>query len=99
VGLPPEGVFGAYPPTDGGDFHEAGVPIINIIGSPMYLLNAEDTLDKVAADRLEPTTRAVIRVLNEIDGVSMRNLRKNHFPIQTGLMRTVSYAVGMLGKT
>jgi hypothetical protein len=94
--FPPEGPFGPYPPTDGGDFHEAGVPVINIISSPVCLLNSEDTLDKVAADRLEPTTRTVIRILNDLDKVTMKNLRANHYPIRTGLMRAMSFVAGKL---
>ncbi len=98
VGLPPEGVFGPFPPTDGGDYYEAGVPVINMIGNPMYLLNAEDTLDKVAIDRLAPTARAVVKVLNDLDGVSLKKLRANHFPVQTEIMHVVSKAVSMLAR-
>ena len=39
---PPEGPLGPYPPTDGGDWYPAGVPLVNFISNPVYLLNAED---------------------------------------------------------
>lgn len=88
--LPVEGPFGNYPPTDGGDFHLAGVPIVNVISPPIYLLNAEDTPDKVAKDRLVPTARAVVRVLRELDGVPLSRLKRNDYPVRTALMKLLS---------
>ena len=90
VGLPPEGPFGDYPPTDGGDFHEAGTPIVNLISSPIYLLNAEDTPDKVYAPRLLPTARAVVRVLRELDRIPLEQLRKPHYPIRAAMMNILN---------
>ena len=36
--LPAEGPLGNYPPTDGGDWFDAGVPVVNCISNPVYLL-------------------------------------------------------------
>lgn len=87
VALPAEGPLGKYPPTDGGDFHSTGVPIANLISGPVYLLNSEDTIDKVNVGRLLPTARAVIRVLTDMDAIPMRRLKVNHYPFKTALMR------------
>jgi len=61
--LPAEGPLGAFPPTDGGDYYSAGVPIVNFISSPVYLLNSDDTPEKVARERLVPTARTVVHIL------------------------------------
>lgn len=91
--LPAHGPFGTYPPTDGGDFHLAGVPLVNFISPPLYLLNAEDTLDKVEKARLEPTARAVVRVLRDLDRVPLRRLRRVDYPVRAALMHALSRAV------
>jgi hypothetical protein len=97
--LPPEGPLGSFPPTDGGDYYAAGVPLVNFISSPVYLLNSEDTLEKIAHDRLVPTTRTLIRVLNDLDDVPMRELRANHFPVRTVLMRLLTKVVRQVSKS
>lgn len=84
--LPAHGPLGDYPPTDGGDFHEAGVPLINTISPPLYLLNQEDTLDKVATQRLAPTARAIISVLSQLDDVSLGKLRRVDYPVRAAAM-------------
>jgi len=91
--LPPEGPLGAFPPTDGGDYHLEGVPLINFIGCPIYLLNAEDTLDKVATEYLQPTARAVVSVLRDIDGVPLQRLRRNHYPVRTAAMKLLFHVM------
>ena len=65
--LPPEGPLGEYPPTDGGDWYEAGVPVINYISNPVYLLNAEDSLEWVARDRLAKVAAAFADIICKVD--------------------------------
>ncbi|MCC7111979.1 MAG: hypothetical protein IT382_21975 [Deltaproteobacteria bacterium] len=50
--LRPEGPLGPYPPTDGGDWCEAGVPLVNFISNPVYLVNSEDDLSWMMESRL-----------------------------------------------
>jgi hypothetical protein len=68
--LPPEGPLGDYPPTDGGDWYVAGVPLINFISNPVYLLNEEDDLEWVMQDRLPKVAGAVADIVRETDGMS-----------------------------
>lgn len=65
--LPPEGPLGDYPPTDGGDWYEAGVPVINMISNPVYLLNAEDDYQWVAKDRLPRVASFMIDTIRDVD--------------------------------
>ncbi|HOX28260.1 MAG TPA: M28 family peptidase [bacterium] len=84
--LPAHGPLGDFPPTDGGDFHIAGVPLVNFISPPVYLLNEEDTLDKVAKDRLVPTARTVVSVLRQIDGAPLHKLRRVDYTVKANAM-------------
>ncbi|MFA6126207.1 MAG: M28 family peptidase [Bacteroidales bacterium] len=68
--LPPEGPLGDYPPTDGGDWYEAGVPLINFISNPVYLLNEEDNIDWVMGDRLPKMAGAVTDIIRKTDRIS-----------------------------
>lgn len=68
--LPPEGPLGDYPPTDGGDWYEAGVPLVNIISNPVYLLNEEDDFDWVMQERLPKIAGAVADIVHKTDNMS-----------------------------
>ena len=68
--LPPEGPLGDYPPTDGGDWYEAGVPLVNIISNPVYLLNVEDDLDWVMQERLPKVAGAIADLVRKTDNMS-----------------------------
>lgn len=74
--LAPDAI-GEQPPTDGGYYHRAGVPIVNFLAAPWYLFDSQDTLDKIDRDHLVPLTRAVIRVVDSTLGVSARGLRNS----------------------
>lgn len=63
--LPAEGPLGPYPPTDGGDWYEAGVPLVNFISNPVYLLNAEDDFHWVLESRLPKVAGAVAGIVEE----------------------------------
>ncbi|HEY8526635.1 MAG TPA: M28 family peptidase [Acidimicrobiales bacterium] len=67
--------FGEQPPTDGGFYHQEGVPIVNFLTAPFYLFDEIDTLDKVDRDALVPLTRATIRIVDWTRGVTAAELR------------------------
>lgn len=73
--LPPT-AFGARPPTDGGAFHLAGVPIVNFLPAPFYLFDSQDTLDKVDRAHLAAITRAASRIVESTQGVTARSMRE-----------------------
>jgi hypothetical protein len=72
--LPPEGPLGDYPPTDGGDWYMAGVPLINIISNPVYLLNEEDDLEWVMEERLPKMASAVADIVRKADNMSKADI-------------------------
>ena len=57
--LPPD-VFGPMPPTDGGFFHLAGIPMVNLLAAPMYLFDPADTPAMVHRPSLVPTARVAL---------------------------------------
>jgi len=97
--LPPEGPLGAFPPTDGGDYYLDDVPLVNFISSPVYLLNSEDTLEKVARERLVPTARTVARVLRDLDEIPLHALRLNHFPVRALCMKLLTKIVRQISQS
>ncbi len=72
--LPPT-AFGPRPTTDGGDFHLAGVPIVNFLTAPFYLFDSQDTLDKIHRPSLVPVTRAAVRIIESTAGRSAAEMR------------------------
>jgi hypothetical protein len=70
--LPPEGPLGDYPPTDGGDWYEAGVPLVNFISNPVYLLNEEDDLEWVMEERLPKVAGAIADIVRTTENLSRR---------------------------
>ena len=78
--LPAEGPLGDYPPTDGGDWYEAGVPLINIISNPVYLLNEEDDLEWVMQDRLPKVAGAITDIVRKTDNMSKEAIGLAEFP-------------------
>lgn len=80
--LHPE-ALGPVPPTDGGFFHSAGVPLVNLLAAPMYLFDEADTIDLVHGPSLEPITRAASRLIGWTAGrtaAGMRASTANHLP-------------------
>ncbi|MHC4248541.1 MAG: M28 family peptidase [Planctomycetota bacterium] len=73
--LPAEGPLGDYPPTDGGDWYEAGVPVVNHISNPVYLLTDEDALEWVDADRMAALAGVFSGVVRRLDGMSRKEIR------------------------
>jgi hypothetical protein len=72
--LPPT-AFGPRPPTDGGDFHLAGVPIVNFLTAPFYLFDSQDTMDKIHRPSLVPVTRAAVRIIGSTAGKTAAGMR------------------------
>jgi len=72
--MPPT-AFGDRPTTDGGDFHLAGVPIVNYLTAPFYLFDPMDTMDKIHLPSLVPVTRAAVRIVESTAGVSAAEMR------------------------
>jgi hypothetical protein len=73
--LPAEGPLGEYPPSDGGDWYEAGVPLINMIADPVYLLTACDGLEWVDRPRLARVAAAFAEIIRKVDGISAKDAR------------------------
>ncbi|NVM52953.1 MAG: M28 family peptidase [Candidatus Helarchaeota archaeon] len=60
----PATLFAPAPTSDAAGYVlEAGVPVISWIGCPYYLLDAHDTLDKVAKDELRPIAETVTELI------------------------------------
>ena len=50
-------------PTDGGFFHLAGVPMVNLLAAPMYLFDPADTVEMIHEPSLVPVSRAAARLV------------------------------------
>ncbi len=72
--LPPDAFF-ENPPTDGAFLYPAGVPIVQLLAAPEYLVDAGDTLSMVHEESLVPITRAVIDLVDSLAGWEGRTLR------------------------
>ena len=58
-------LLGPVPPGEAGHYHiHTGVSFIHWIGQPYYVLTADDTLDKVDIERLEPTVAAIADIVD-----------------------------------
>ncbi len=58
-----------------GRFFEAGVPIIDIIGKPIWYHTEEDTPDKCTPDQLERGTLAHLEIIEKIDAMPASEIR------------------------
>jgi hypothetical protein len=72
--LPSEGPLGSYPPTDGGDWFEAGVPVVNCISNPVYLLTDDDATRWVDRERLPKVAAAFEQIIRRLDAEDRRTL-------------------------
>lgn len=72
--LAPDAVSGR-PPTDGVAYYDVGVPIMNFLGTPWYLFDEFDTIDKVDNENLVAITRTVIRIIAATAGTSAADMR------------------------
>jgi hypothetical protein len=76
--------FGDQPPTDGGFYHNEGVPIVNFLTAPFYLFDSMDTLDKIDREGLVPLTRATIQIVESTAGVSAGQMREGQAATGSG---------------
>lgn len=67
--------LGPRPTTDGGFFHDAGVPLVNHLAAPWYLFDPADTLDKVDGRSLVAITRATFDIVAATAGTSAAAMR------------------------
>lgn len=63
-----------HPPTDGSAFHP-DAPIVSFLTAPVYLFSPEDRLNMVHEPSLEPVSRAVIDIVNDLGAVGPAELR------------------------
>ena len=93
--LPPEGPLGSYPPTDGGDWYEAGVPLVNFISNPVYLLNAEDDFHWVMESRLPKVAGAVAGIVEATEKLSKSEIAAVDFPAYKLKMKLIKHLVSL----
>lgn len=62
-----------------------GLPTVNYISGPVYLLNADDTLEKVDTKLLVPVASAFVEMMNGIDSLAAASLSA-----ETGGLRRTS---------
>jgi hypothetical protein len=91
--LPCEGPLGDFPPTDGGDWYEAGVPVVNLISNPVYLLNEEDDFEWVDQDRLVPVAEAVAGLVRDVDGLTKAQIGRVEFKARKLQMQFLKHVV------
>ncbi len=85
--LPSVGPLGEYPPTDGGDWFLAGVPVINFISNPVYLLTNDDAMKWVNEDYLEKVANAFVGIVEEVDVLKKSEIANNNFMLYTIVMK------------
>lgn len=91
--LPCEGPLGDFPPTDGGDWYEAGVPVVNLISNPVYLLNEEDDFEWVDEARLVPVAEAVAGLVRDVDGMTKAQIAEVEFKAKKLQMQLLKHVV------
>jgi hypothetical protein len=67
--------LGPRPTTDGGFFHDVGVPLVNYLTAPWYLFDPRDDLGKVHRPSLVGVTRAAARIVAASGAWSAADLR------------------------
>jgi hypothetical protein len=91
--LPAEGPLGPYPPTDGGDWWEAGVPVVNHISNPVYLLTDDDALEWVDRERLPQVAATFAGVLRGLDALPRERIAARDAKASFALMRVLRHVV------
>lgn len=91
--LSAEGPLGPYPPTDGGDWWEAGVPLINCISNPVYLLTDDDAPRWVDRPRLARLASTFAEIIERLDAVPRERIAANDRPAYAALMRAARRAM------
>lgn len=63
-------------PADSSDFIRAGVPVIALVGAPLYLYDDMDTPDKVAKDELGRVARTFVDVVKKVSQLPSANFKR-----------------------
>ncbi|MGQ9476490.1 MAG: M28 family peptidase [Actinomycetota bacterium] len=71
----PHNFLAPVPPTDAFPYPLMGVDFLSWISQPYYLLSAEDTLDKVSVEDLEPIAAAVTDLVKTLMALDSRKIR------------------------
>lgn len=73
----PTNLFGGIGlPADCSDFYAAGLPVLALVGAPIYLYDSIDTLDKVPPDELGRVARAFVEVVEQLDALPSAAFRR-----------------------
>lgn len=93
--LPAESPLGNYPPTDGGDWYAANIPIVNYISNPVYLLTEDDDDQWVDEENLPRVAGAFSTLLTSLDAVPRAQLARCDYPLRRQWMRVLRYFTQM----
>jgi hypothetical protein len=93
--LPAEGPLGNYPPTDGGDWYLADIPIVNYISNPVYLLTDDDDDQWVNDANLPRVAGAFTALLTSLDSVPRDLLARCDYPLRRQWMKVLRYITQM----
>src|SRR5690606_28912743 len=63
-------------PADSSKFLRDGLPVFALVGAPLYLYDAIDTMDKVPAQELERVAGAFAEVIHRIDALPSANFKR-----------------------
>ncbi|RZK99478.1 MAG: M28 family peptidase [Rubrivivax sp.] len=63
-------------PADSSDFLRAGVPVIALVGAPLYLYDDIDTPDKVAKDELGRVAQAFVDVVRKVSQLPSAHFKR-----------------------
>ncbi len=74
--LPGKGILGDRPPTDASAYFVEGIPTVSYISGPIYLLDENDTVDKVAVEKLQPVASALADIIMRLDETSGDTIRR-----------------------
>jgi hypothetical protein len=66
--------LGKDPPGEGRFPHRLGIPVIHYISGPAYLLVDEDNRDKVSIEKLGPSARTFIEIIERLARMSREDL-------------------------
>jgi hypothetical protein len=91
--LPAEGPLGPYPPTDGGDWWASGVPVVNHISNPVYLLTDDDALEWVDRDRLPRVAGTFAEVIARLDDFPRERIAARDAPLSQALMWVLRHVI------
>lgn len=72
----PASLLGENLCTDADEFYQEGIPVVNLISSPIYLYSSDDTMDKIPKDQLVPTCETMSDILLRMMQCTKEELNK-----------------------